>query len=219
MTPLVGLAGGPIAAALGAFAWPLAVVVVAAAFLLLFRKNVAGLIDRMNEVRGPGGFGASAVDQQHAVAEIVDEDGDDPAALYELVAQYATELERVRAEAEESAERLAEQVVFARLELDFERTYGLIFGSQLRALRALRVAGVEGLPRHEIEVHFEAMRAVAEGVGADPWAFEQWMTYLMRATYSGPLVEVAASGNYVITQAGNNFLIYIEMRGYQDRAL
>jgi hypothetical protein len=184
--------------------WPVVVAGLAMYIFLTYRENIRSLINRIVEVRGPGGTGLAIGPPSQDAATEGDEDAVDE-ALEEALAELA--------EAQQEQEDLIERLVAKEFEADFERLYGSIFGTQLRTLRALRAAEPEGLPRIQLESIYSDFLARVQAVSPPAravWTFEGWMNYLLIASYAGSLAAVAPdSGNYRITQKGVAFLAYL----------
>jgi hypothetical protein len=117
--------------------------------------------------------------------------------------------EGVVAERAQEAEQLQQELARAELQLELERIWNRIFGSQVAALRVLDAAP-QGLTRQALEPIYEDARA-RRGLAL---TFDQWMTFLLRDGLGGSLVELAPQGTYHIGQKGQALLGYGDVSGY-----
>jgi hypothetical protein len=83
-----------------------------------------------------------------------------------------------------------------------ERNYNVIFGSQLQLLARANSGG--GVPLNAAKAMYEAAKSGNPEVYLT-FTFEQWMGFLQGAG----LIEIAPSGNYILTSFGRGFLKYI----------
>jgi hypothetical protein len=200
---------------LSVLVWPAVVLGLVLYFLIAYKENVRALIDAIRSLRGPG-IAAELAPRDQPLPPAIDERGEvdeEQSELIELVAgAYEVQLAQAQQEHERQVEHLVNRLVRAQFELDFERQYQWIFGSQVRALRAMRDAGGQ-LPRAALEPIFEGVWAqLATGL-----TFDTWMSYLLHASYHSALV-VHVNGTYQITPKGLAFLAYIERLRYAERA-
>jgi hypothetical protein len=197
------------------FVWPAVTVSLIVFFLVRFRRSVAGLLDRITEARGPAGvrIAAAPPPSQDASSPVTP----DPEIIEEIVGEYEERLQREQEAEQQTIEYWQHQTVEAQLSADFERTYRLIFGSQILALRSIDGAYPGSLPRSQIEVFFELMKAHDP---ASAWSFEQWLRFLLIpsvfpiGTQQPPLVEQLADGTFKITDRGRAFTGFLELIEY-----
>ena len=87
----------------------------------------------------------------------------------------------------------------------FERVYREIYGSQIRVLKALN-SSQAGLVQEETLRDFQSLAVIQSAM-----TFEQWFQYL--ATNA---LVVSQGQNVLITDAGREFLIYVNQQGYPE---
>jgi hypothetical protein len=105
--------------------------------------------------------------------------------------------------------RIASAFSFA---LQFERTYNLIFGSQLALLQQLNTMVPLGTPTGEARRFFE----VARGAFPDlykTYSFDQWLAFLLG---QGLLLR-HSDDRVVLTVVGREFLKYLVDRGHPGK--
>jgi hypothetical protein len=200
-----------------ALIWPSVVLTLVLFFLIAYEDNVRALIDAIRELRGPAGVGAALAPRGQPQPPDIDEPEQVDEQQAELVAlvveEYEAQMAQAQEQHQEQVERIINELVVARLELDFERQYQWIFGSQLRALRALRDARGQ-LPRAALEPIYEAVRPQLWS----GFTFDTWIGYLLRVTLHSALAVAVNGGTYHITPKGRAFLGYIERLKYPDRS-
>ena len=190
---------------LQALVWPTVTAGLVLFVLIRFRKNMANLLDRVIEGHGPGGIGfAAAPPPSQKVVAVESVVGFE--VLQEVVDDYEEQLRQTQEQHQQTLEQLTRDLISAQVELDFERIYRLILGSQIRALQALRDAHPGSAPRSLIEPIFESARAQAP-LALGTWTFEQWIGFLLRQS----VVEQLGDGMFRITQKGLAFVAYLEV--------
>lgn len=169
-----------------ALAWP----IIVAIFLFYNRKKVSDFIDRIRQVRGPGGFEANT-------ERIVEQTTE--AATTRVEETQLTQLNERASTAERNALELQQQ-------LHFERTYRLIFNSQLIILRT-----INNNPEHKLSA--DVVRAIYERTIWNPsYPFEEYINFLI-SSYLLSFRE----GFYSIEMLGILFLNYLGTQGIPDK--
>lgn len=174
-----------------------------------YRDEIGRLIDRINELRGPGGTGLGMAPSQQSPEEAEPSIEGDNELLEEIISDYERELAERQEERQQSEQALIAELVSAQIDLDFERIYRVIFGSQVQALRALRDVHPASVPRTLVEPIFGAVKAQFSDAFA-AWSFEMWIAFLLREGYGGSLVEQLGDGTFRLTLKGSTFLDYVE---------
>ena len=165
--------------------WP----IVISGFLVYFRKNVGSFFDRVLKFKFAGG-------EFEAESQIKKEQ-------QELL--KSTEIKT--SNSNESIEELKEQ-------LEFEKIFGSIFGSQIRLLEIL-LPKSNGESRMFLENYFNEIKNIFINVFSN-WSLDNYLQYLI----GYKLIEMTSEGNYKIAQKGINFLSYITSQNYlKTRAL
>ena len=126
---------------------------------------------------------------------------------------YATKIQTAVTATPETV-RIPELIKFsanALAAVDFEHEYGLIFGTQLDALKYLRNHGtpVSLTPyyRQHVEKVGETSHPIAE--------LNQWAIFLVNR---GLIIPATEANAYQITDKGRDFLQYVENKNYPSRA-
>jgi hypothetical protein len=169
--------------------WPLTMVFT----IKLFEQEIRNFIARLKSFSGPGGVGAEAYEGQQKVEE--------NRKIEELVSELEKkkDLEKTLIEALNETDRNIKEY---ELLLHFEKTYRLIFGSQLGILLRLRDQLIEGVDAATIVLMYRASGWYEKGY--------QIGNYLGFLTNSG-LTELNNGNNkYKITALGIVFLGYLE---------
>jgi hypothetical protein len=120
--------------------WPAVVVSGATYAFWRWGKHIGPLIDRIKTVKAPGievGFEPQPQDDEDAAEARAEESVE---GMAELVDAYEQALADQAEEAQEQQLALGRQLAVTQIQLDYERTYRVIYGSQIAALRALRAA-------------------------------------------------------------------------------
>jgi len=186
--------------------WPAAVVIIALLFMAIFKKPLERLLDRTKKI-GTTGLDASVTSQGTAMERRASGAEEllarfDNALLREQESVIRQELDNNRVD--EPAEReqvlvrhLAAVTIYSR----FERTYTLIFGSQIEMLQALNAPG--SLHRDLVKVHYDFAAIVSPEFYAN-YSFDQWLHFMVDQ------ILVRLDGNLVsITVAGREFLTFL----------
>lgn len=101
---------------------------------------------------------------------------------------------------------LKDQLTRKEIELDFERIYNVLFGSQLFILKYLTTTNFTGL--NDIAKYYETIQK--NNPTLQSWGIDKYLSFLI----SSQLIEPAASGGFQITLKGKVFITYIESRNY-----
>ena len=195
--------------------WPLAVLIVA----LLYRKSLkdilSSLVNQVPRVQKAWGLELSPAERQNAVAEAIsatEEFKQLPGvfrtdSVMEMERRFAALLSKVPADEHEA--RLRAALAATSLQASFERAYGAIFGSQIKALRAIN-AGTK--QTSDIEHIFASAKAAYPPVYQD-YTFDDWLRYLENFEFITRL-----DGQIAITSFGREFLGYLAHMGRNDRS-
>jgi hypothetical protein len=186
--------------------WPVIVAGIVAYLLWRYNTNVGNLIDRIKSVEGPWGKALFHPEGQQ------DSDTEE-AAAEEAVANYNGLVDTLVEAYEQAANTeaaLTRELALKDLQLDFERIYRVIYGSQVDALRQLRQLP-SGSDRDTLRMHFLQAQAAAPPVPAlQARTFEAWLAWLI----SIGLIEVDSMNQLHLTTKGSAFLDYIDASGY-----
>lgn len=189
------------------FIWPVVVVIA----LLLFRKQIGGLLQRPpTSIQTP--FGTLNYAQQSEADEISDEEAEDvydeDADFFEAIRNEvrAEVVEEIAGAAVAAQEEVVRELSMARLNFEFERLFNRIFGSQVFLLERLR----DG-PKHEpfMDAWFNGVVEKYPTMGMT-YSKESYLGFLL----ANGLAEEEVPGTYRITDKGRAFLGYLAFAGY-----
>ncbi len=192
-------------------AWPGVVLVLGVVFMLLFRGPLTRFLDRAEKI-GKGGIQAASGVQTSGI-EVKPSPADellkafDNALLVEREKFIRAELERLHIVPGSDRERLLIRLLAGlALVQGFERTYTLIWGSQIAALQALNSAGTVAV---QLLQPWYEQAAAREPELYDGYTFDQWLDFLQ-----GNLLIVRSGENVSISLEGREFLKYLLHQGY-----
>lgn len=192
--------------------WPVAVTLIA----LLFKKEIADLIGRLTNAEFPGGKIQAA---QPGASGPQDDNVSTPSPqskelIEDIRRDYEERFKNYEENHKTTINLLFDEISKKELELEFERIYNVIFGSQIRLLGLLLPRGELGLPRKFVDSFFREIQKVWPSLST--WSTDSYLEYLINAT---KIIEVTPTGNYKITPKGEEFLIYISSRNYSKNVL
>jgi len=108
-----------------------------------------------------------------------------------------------------TAELLIHSLAIAQINAWFERTYNIIYGSQISLLRKLS-GFAEGIPYKNVETHFEEAKNNFPEYYKN-WTLKQYLNYLVESKF------VERKGNdLLITKRGTDFLGILSITGYSE---
>lgn len=198
--------------------WP----VIVSGFLLYFRNNIRGLIDRITTIKEPGGTEIRAEQerkiekQEEGIGKISDENikKDLQLQIEEVKKTYEEELSKEKkasTDKDKIINNLLEQLSFKSLQLEFEQIYKLIFGSQIDLLKRLRQSS-SGEANKDTIFFFALIQRLFTVFAS--WTFSQYMNFL-----STTGLIYFNNDRYFITDKGKAFLGYIEILNYPRKDL
>lgn len=199
-----------------ALRWASCALIVALVVLLTFKKDPAGLISR---IRKPSKSGFEADPAITAGQETKRITGLSPSdqflrsfdnqLLVEQEAGILRELEQMKiTDPSQEQPVLVRSPTALQIVVNFERTYQLIFGSQIRALQALNENQPHGVPLKLLEPWYELGRLTATDFYAT-YSLEDWFGFLERM-----LLAKNQEGFGHITVRGRELLKYLIDVGY-----
>lgn len=167
--------------------WPL----IALIFLFNFRSRIGNFLDRLTNITGPGGFGASAESPRAQTEEPPPDD---------LVTQAISNLNERVILAEGRATELERKTNELLIQLHFERVYRLIFGSQIGLLQYLEILGEKGLTKFEIGELYK------NNPISTTYSLENYIGFLL----NNQLIQInPVNTTHQITPVGKFFLDYL----------
>ena len=192
-------------------------------FFVLFKRPITGLIDRTRKV-SKDGLEATAATQEAATEKAAEQTAieKNPEALQKFLGQFDNSLlvERERLvmnylseagiEQPTARERALVRLLAANSIIqNFERTYMLIWGSQIAAIQFLNSVGRDGIEIERLRPIYDQAVSQFPEIYKDTYSFEQWLGFVQ----SQQLVFRNES-HVGITLMGREFLKYILHQGY-----
>lgn len=116
---------------------------------------------------------------------------------------------------DERMPKLVSSLAEAQVEREFELIWGIIFGSQVEALRRLRDAGSVSI-EHARKYYEEEVRPRFRETFSD-WTFDLWSEFLKKQQ----LIFRTDDDRLVLTDLGRDFLAFVDLRkqGVEKRPL
>lgn len=191
--------------------WPVLVL-----FLVFrFRREISEFIDRIYRVKFPGGEVEAETQKDLQESEEEFEDAEEFLAKdEELLDEMQKEYETKYAELEQNSQKLIQELSLKDLQLEFERMYHVIFGSQLRLLDLLS-AKPAGVDRQLLASYYAEVQKAHPGSFTN-WPLEQYLQFLL----TRKLIELGEHGRYRLTEKGSSFLSYLANLKYpKDKEL
>jgi hypothetical protein len=201
---------------LKAIGWPHLTFLFCLIFLLLFRGQLASLISRITSISKSGVKAESIPEIQRekkkteAVQELLLVIGNS-IVLDDLEKRIRSELiDHGLGNDEDTIKVLIKHFAAAKLLLEFEQIYNLIFGSQIFLLKKLNEVVGQGKSNEFVELHFQHVKELFnKELGG--WSFDQYMMFLL-----GRLLVVNNNGIYHITNFGVEFLTWMARNGRSE---
>jgi len=198
--------------------WPIAFLI----FVFLFRNNIAKFIENLIiRVKGPGDTEITleqqkkVQEQKSGIIQISQEElGKLSKQTEEIKKEYEDQLNKERKEKEGKEafnNYLIDQLFIKDLQIDFERIYRLIFGSQIMLLRNLSSKGSSGSTTNELLIFFVMVQRIWSPAFQN-WTFNLYLEFLLK----NQLIQLIPPDSYLITEKGKAFLIYITSLSYPE---
>ena len=195
------------------FAWPIAVIVIAVVAMLIFRKPLERLLDRIKKI-GTTGIDTTASEQTTAKSEVGPSAADEFAKLFDnqLLVQREKSIRAaltptVGPDYTSQEETLLRIIAAQAIKLQFEMTYRSIFGSQLNALQTVNPSP-DGVELQIFETLYNQAAELNKAMYAD-YSFEQWLEYMEHQS-----LVIRKDDKVCITLDGREFLQYLIHQGY-----
>lgn len=204
------------------FVWP---IILAVSLFICFRKNLAGLIDRITIIKGPGGT-ELRTDEQKKAQEIEGKNNLKSENFQKISPEAKKQVESVKKDFKSKLERekknkegeinyLLEQLSLKTTEIEFERIYRVIFGSQISLMRDLLSQSPRGRNGEFLAFYFLSAKKVW-APAFDNWSTDQYLAFLMN---SDLIFYNAQQQIWQITDKGISFLQYIGNLNYPENKL
>lgn len=190
------------------FAWPIVLVIIALVFLLIFRKEISGFINRIKSV------GRDGVQTETELLPPKD-DGKKPTNLLDHIEieksdllldmenRIYEDLKTRNLESSDSVKYLVRNLAVSYINLGHEQAYYAIYGSQIRLLKKLNEVAGTGQSRVFIDEYFKNLDKEFPGI------FVNWTTDLYLQFLLNNLLITYQNGLYHITVKGKDFLVWM----------
>jgi len=193
------------------FAWPIAVVVIAFGFMLIFKKQIAVFLSRVREV---GRSGIKAADQEpQPPTEAATPTASDlrSAPPNPLIAQREAEIStdltsKGIADSPDAVRLLARQLAIAQVSLGFEFLDNVIWGSQVDLIRFLN-GSPTGVYLQGLRPFYDSA-AIKYPDAYKNYPFESYKNFLVDS-----VLMVEQNGRYLITAFAREYLVYLTTMG------
>lgn len=183
-------------------------------FFLLFNKQISkiigiliNLLAKANKVNVAGVM--EIANQPEILSTSLNADNVNKTVVIDVIAKYERQLAEHNADHEKYVNNLLFQLAYKDLQIDFEKIYRLVFGSQIQLLKDMNTQTSDGSSRY-LAIFFLYMQQVHKPV-FDSWGFDQYLSFLVRTN----LITLINS-SYQITEKGKAFLAYLVQSGYSE---
>ncbi len=183
-------------------AWPLA----GASIIFYFRNEIRDRIKDVVSV-GPGSIvlrNPQEQIKQNPPTGLVKPISHPFSTVPKVVEKITDELDSIPED--ERMSRLVSVLAEAQVDRNFEFIWGMIFGSQIQALRRLREAGSVSVD--DAKRFFDEEVKPAHGDAYKDYSFEQWADFL----YAHNLIESIDGDRIGLTELGRDFLVFLDIR-------
>ena len=196
--------------------WPLAVFLMVVFISLLFRRQLAGLIDRATRIDRTGISAEANVESQQNTSPqnregieslLAEVGGSRVVTEKENVIRTNIQNRGVMIEEGELVDVLIKHLALSQIILEFEQIYNTIFGSQIHLLKALNSSLQKGLPAEALNEHFEYFRSYSPAP-SDTWTAKLYSNFLINCR----LIDIRDNRLY-LTDYGLEFLLWMTRNG------
>lgn len=193
------------------FAWPIAAVIIACSFMLIFKKQIASFLSRVREV-GRSGIKAAHQEPQPPTEATTPSASDLLSAPSNpLIAQRETEISadltsKGIADSADAVRLLARQLAIAQISLAFEFLDNVIWGSQVDLIHFLN-GFPSGVSLEELKPFYDSA-AIKYPDAYKNYPFEGYVKFLVNSA-----LIVEQNDRYLITSFAREYLVYLAMMG------
>jgi hypothetical protein len=191
------------------FVWPIAVIIIAFGFMILFRIPITSFLGRVKEI---GSSGIKASQEPQPPGDTKPTTASDLLSIpAPLIAERESAIEAdLKAngppETTEAVRLLTRQLSIAQISLAFEYLDNVIWGSQIDLLRAIN-STPNGLSESDIRPFYDqAAGAFPDAYQNNP--FEKYLRFLLDS-----LLISENAGRYYIAPFGREYLVYLAAVG------
>lgn len=191
--------------------WPLIFMI----FFLTFKENIRKLIDRVQSVKGAGFHIETVAHREAKLAQTREtETSEEIDETVKPVIKESAERSKQASKAMSKTKKvLAQELSIKDTELDFERVYSLIFGSQLELLQILNTPRDKEMSLELVgEYYVEDVKNKFDVF--DTWSLQDYLDFM----YKRALIKLDDAHNTIaLTPKGQDFLKFVEVRGYPTK--
>jgi hypothetical protein len=188
-------------------------------FLLLFKKQIGNFISRVNSVSKNGiNANQSIIDSQNDEKKNLNVDQllsiESSIMLQELETSINDDLLKKGLNTDGNTVKiLIKHLAYTQIELEFEKIYNLIFGSQIYLLKKLNETSSTGKPLQFAEEYFVSVQEKYD-------LFKDWDTNKYLSFLLTNLLIIFDNNIVSITIKGNEFLSWLMKRGkFEEKVL
>jgi len=196
--------------------WPHLTFLFAVFFVLFFRKPLFGLISRITSIDKSGIKASQTPEAQReeqkkeSVQELLLVIGDS-IVLRDVEGRIKADLKGRGLETDgDTIKVLIKHLGAAKILLEFEQIYSLIFGSQIFLLKKLNEVAGQGKPREFVAAHFEQIKSLFPEILGN-WSSEQYLAFLLSR-----LLITMEGNTFHITNLGVEYLTWMIRNGRRE---
>ncbi|WP_295135413.1 hypothetical protein [uncultured Reyranella sp.] len=116
---------------------------------------------------------------------------------------------------EDQVAALVQAQAAVQMQFAFEKTYRIIFGSQLSALRLADSYPTTGIPLKDVEAIFNSAKAHFPEIHKNR-TFEQWTQFLVETGLGQAMPAQSGVPMAGVTELGHEFVVYVAQNQYPD---
>lgn len=199
--------------------WQEVILLLGVVIIIKFRKNIAGLIDRINKI---GIEGIHCDPSQPSPPLTLEETKSTNETILQNITSIETiisnekiikdNLENKQLASEDSKiKSLTRDLAEVYFVLRCERIYNSIFGSQIQLIKILSENRLNGVDQNHIDDYFTIVRNKDAGFYSN-WNCMQYINFLLQ---SGVIIK--QDNMYKITPFGIDFLTWLQRSGYPEK--
>ena len=187
-------------------------------FIFKFNKEIANLIKNLKSVSKDGFTIKQTPESQNEnrETETIDDIDDLLGKKNSVVIESQKQLikddlkkRNLTIEDNDTTNILIYQLSVTQIELNFERIYTSIFGSQIFLLKKLNEVSGQGKTKEDINIYFLDLKS--KNAGFENWELDDYLAFL----FSVDLI-IITDNNYHITYKGYEFLLWLIKMKYNE---
>ena len=194
--------------------WPHFAFAFGVVFVLIFRRHLGALLDRITSI-DRGGIKTQPVPEaqreekkSEAAQELLDAI-QHSIVLKDIETRIGAELQARELDTQSDTARvLIRHLAATRILLEFEQVQYFIFGSQIFLLKKLNEVAGQGQPKSFVTAHFKRLREDVFPDTFQDWTLEQYLAFLL-----GRQLILLSGDTYHITNLGVEYLTWMARNG------